>query len=278
MSWFSRLLSRFGLARPTSGLTIEPGAAVAPVPAAQPTTPDQPVAFGYKANWLAIRTTDGQAVCEVLGLRKVEVANWAAGLATAFASPGDFGSTGKVFVTPSIDGWTFVVGMALPYPVDHNPAGGYIDIGRRFRAMFLALAARFEDVQFFGSYRVADFYAWARAIDGTPVRVFAWNGSEGEVLANEGAQTPEERALGFVDLGLRDPPTARDYIWGRLERRDNARETADGASVVDADDAEVRIMPDEDDVISIAEAWGFNPLELERPGLAPGVGLVGDLS
>jgi hypothetical protein len=41
---------------------------------------------------------------------------------------------------------------------------------------------RFDDVQFFGSYRVSDFVTWARALNGKSVRIFAY--ADSEVLAN----------------------------------------------------------------------------------------------
>jgi hypothetical protein len=50
------------------------------------------------------------------------------------------------------------------------------------------------------SYRVCDFVAWARAVKGKPIRIFAYFGSEGEVLANVGDQTAEEAKLKFANL------------------------------------------------------------------------------
>ena len=54
---------------------------------------------------------------------------------------------------------------------------------------------RFDDVQFFGSHRGVDFVAWARALNGKPVRIFAF---ADEVMANFGKQTPEEAKLAFA--------------------------------------------------------------------------------
>ena len=40
-----------------------------------------------------------------------------------------------------------------------------------FDVLFSRLMQRFDDVQFFGSHRVADFVSWARALNGKSVRV-----------------------------------------------------------------------------------------------------------
>ena len=72
---------------------------------------------------------------------------------------------------------------------------------------------RFDDVQFFGSHRVVDFVAWARAVKGKPTQIFAWSGSDGAVLANIGEQTPEEAKLGFSNLSGLSPSDTADKIF-----------------------------------------------------------------
>ena len=67
-------------------------------------TPDAPRPFGYKTGWLAVRTTDSAAVRRALGLKDPVIANWESGLELA-------GASGKVFVTPVLDGFVLVIGV-----------------------------------------------------------------------------------------------------------------------------------------------------------------------
>jgi hypothetical protein len=144
-----------------------------------------------------------------------------------------------------------------------------------FRTLFGELSRRFEDVQFFGSERVADFSAWARARNGQMVRVFSYVGAQGEVLANEGGQTAEERTLGLVDPGARNPIDAMDY----LQERDEAlmEGERDGASA-DREAVTPKAFPDEDDVIDLAGLWSLHPYQLEALATEPGLGWLGELS
>ena len=67
-----------------------------------------------------------------------------------------------MFASPPVSGWVFVAGFWLPYPV--APTERHHEIGKKFDVLFSRLMKRFDDVQFFGSYRVVDFAAWARAL------------------------------------------------------------------------------------------------------------------
>jgi hypothetical protein len=79
--------------------------------------------------------------------------------------------------------------------------------------LFSRLMRRFDDVLFFGSHRVCDFVAWARAVKGKPIRIFAYFGSEGEVLANVGEQTAQEAKLKFANLSGLSPSDANDEMY-----------------------------------------------------------------
>jgi hypothetical protein len=220
--------------------------------AAGPAEPDRPLSFGSRTRWFAIRTEEGRAVADSLALKSVRQANWETGLAWA-ADSRWAGAAPPVFVTPPIDGWTLVVGAALPCPDEGR-------LGAAFRRTLQALTARFDDVQFFANHPVADHAAWARARDGAVVRVFAWAGDEGRVLANEGRQTFEERLLGLLDLGERTPEAAAGYINERIH------------------DDDEKPAPDPQDVMSLAGHWSVDPTGLGDRGLLPGLGLIGRLA
>jgi hypothetical protein len=110
--------------------------------------PDLPQGFGYKTCWLAIHTHDVEAVVKHLHLTNIRKANWHTGLQAAYSSQHD------VFVSPSVQGWIFVVGCAFP------------DIGHgsspcEFTRFLQHIGAHFEDVQYFGTHRVVEYQAWA---------------------------------------------------------------------------------------------------------------------
>ena len=222
----------------------------------------EPVCFGYKTNWFAVKTGDGATVAALVGLRDAKPASWRDGLEQVHAE------TGAVFVSPPYKEWIFVVGHHLPYPVDadrNDRTGDHLKKGAEFRRLFDALAQHFGDVQFFGTNHVADFSAWAKAEDGKTVRAFCFAGSLGEIYANGGQQTAEEARLGLIDPGLRSPAEACDYLFD-VEGQEHDVEG----------DAEVEphALPGEEDVVNLAGLWSINPLDLSEPA---GEGFLGVL-
>ncbi len=159
-----------------------------------------------------------------------------------------------MFVTPPLGDWVLVVGRALPYPADASDTPENLAMGARFRKIFLELAQTFEEVQFFGTHRTVGFDAWARARDGRIERLFAV--ADGEVMANEGAQTQEEARLGLLDLGQR---------------------TAYEATALLFEGAEEGELPCEDHTIGLAAAWSLDPTLIGEDTLDPGGGVIGEL-
>ncbi len=156
-----------------------------------PITPDRPVAFGYQMAWLAIRSRDTAAVVGALGLAEGRYCNWNSGIGTVYDPR--LGQT-QVFVSPPVNGWTFVVGLPLPQPMGRS----FVD---KATPLLLELGQKFVEVQLFVAFPPVDLFAWARVIDGRIVRAFAV-GDEG-VIWNRGKTTREERALGLKLFELR---------------------------------------------------------------------------
>jgi hypothetical protein len=150
-------------------------------------TPDHPVRFGYKTAWLAVRSSDGAQVAKFLGLQNVRSSTWQNGIDTAEDAGND------VFVSSAIRGWTFVVGFAVCDQSGADKASTPIELLER-------LSARFGEAQFYGSMRVADAYAWARAVHGRIVRAYEYDGSEDQTLLDIGSKTSAERGLDFQSL------------------------------------------------------------------------------
>ena len=202
--------------------------------------PDRPLPFGYRMAWLAIRTDDTQRVIDVLGLDQVKASNWNSGLGSIYSE--ELGET-HMFVAPAVEGWTFVIGLGLPHPLGatfHDKATPFL----------LELGGAFAEVQYYFSYPVIDFFAWARVIDGRLVRAFAI-GDDG-VVWNKGKPSRKETAMGLKLFELRG-------IQGR-------RGDAGG---------ELLLYPTEDHVIALAADWSLDPTRVDARRAEPGLGYVG---
>ncbi len=127
--------------------------------------------FGYKTGWIAIRTEDTARVIEALGLGTPTQLGWTAGVEAAY----DQG----VFITPTINGWTLVMGSEL--------------LERQVSARKLSAHMGCE-VQVFATHQVSDCHMWERASGADDYRLFSiedWD------LTVEGPITEIERELGI---------------------------------------------------------------------------------
>ncbi len=202
-------------------------------------TPDLPAPFGYRMAWLAVRSRDPKAVMEALGVAAATPANWNSGIGTVYDD--DLGEA-HIYISPPVNGWVFVVGLSLPYPA----SAAFAD---KFTPLMVSLGRRFAEVQYYFSYPMIDFFAWARLIDGRLVRAFAI-GDEGVVL-NKGRTTPEERGLGLKLFELR----------GVRGRKGDAG-------------AELILHPTEEHVLRLAQRWSIDPTRLDQMGVAPALGYI----
>ena len=234
-------------------------------------TPDAPVNFGYKVCWLTIRTQDTAAVIRVMRLRDARAANWETGISAAYEG-------NLVFVSPALNGWTFIVGRDLPPPEGNgpgDPAGG-----PTFGHLFAKLSEQFAEVQFFGSHRVSGFVAWARAKGGHVERVFSF--ADGNVFVNFGPQSAEERALGFFAISGLAPGAATNALFAAADNLNRQQEdlmkagspAKEGLARVEQTGRDP--LPDEQDVVDLARAWsGIDPTQLEQGHFDKGTGTVG---
>jgi hypothetical protein len=172
-----------------------------------------------------------------------------------------------------------VVGSSLPYPTNET----HHNIGARFDVLFSRLMKRFDDVQFFGSHRIVDFAAWARTLHGKPLRIFAYLGEIGEVLANVGEQTLEEAKLGFANLSSLAPSDATEKIEAIAEEQ-GIEEDKLVASGLSRREALARVRqngrgayPNEIDVVELAALWSINPVQLSDQDHPVGLGLAARL-
>jgi hypothetical protein len=248
-------------------------------------TRDKPESFGYKVKWFAVKASEPASVFHALELGEASTpANWASGLQAAHGATGSRGTDDAwAFASPPISGWVFVVGSWLPYPVTPTEPelAGQFHIGRSFDVLFSRLMTRFGDVQFFGSYRVVGFVAWARAQGGEPKRIFAC--ADGSCYANFGERTPEEAKLGFANLTGLSPSDAGRRIFQMAEQQ-GAEEDALVARGLSRREARARLLqnrrdaiPDEQDVVDLAALWSIDPTRLSDEPHPTGLGLVARL-
>ncbi len=201
--------------------------------------PDRPAAFGYSMSWLALKTEDTAAVVEALGLEDKAAANWSSGIGTVYDA---YLGERRVFVSPPVEGWTFIVGLSLPHPLP----GAFVD---KWHPLVDELSRRFREAQFYMTYPAIDFYAWSRVVEGRIVRAFAI-GDSGIVLSH-GRTTKEEKALGMRHYELRG-------VRGR---------SGDAGG-------ELVIYPTEDHIVQLAGKWSVDPTRLGATGAPAGLGVI----
>jgi hypothetical protein len=203
------------------------------------TIPDSPIGFGYKTFWFAVKTNDQQKVAELLKIRNVEKCNWNVGIDKSY--------NGSVFITSTIDGWTLFCGSELP-------AGDSKNSIFEVKQILQTLSKEFGESQFFCTHRIVEYHCWMKAIKGKVIRVYVYQGDQGENLAIEGETTDFEKKYKLVNT------------FSAEAKNENYFEN------------ENLLIPDEEFVMKVAENWSVDPSKLEdRKDLTPSLGLIGKL-
>lgn len=191
--------------------------------------PDGPVPFGYAMAWLALRTKDTERVVATLALDQPAHCNWSTGLGTVYDV--DLGAV-RVFVAPPVNGWTLVVGLALPHPA----ADVFVD---KLTPELLRLSVEFGEAQYFVAYPALDMFAWVRATNGKLQRAFAMG--EAGIIANKGRTSREEKALGLKLFEVRGVKARQGPVGGPL-----------------------LLYPTERHVMRIAGQWSIDPTAIDK--------------
>lgn len=194
--------------------------------------------FGFKNAWFAVKGGDPEAIARALGLEIIGPSDWHDGIDAAY----DFGSE-RIFITPLVDGWTLAVGTGLFDLVDEDAFAQTTETLSRLLG---------TEVQFFGTHRVVEAHAWARAFPDGLRRAFMYVGDKGETIADTGGQSREEQQLGFRFFDERSPESSLPGYWEREDLR----------------------FPDEGNVMQLAGVWSVDPTALEGRDLPNTVGLL----
>jgi len=139
--------------------------------------PDSPVPFGYKCAWYAVSSEDTIDVVKEAGLKKFKKSTWAFGIEKAYED--------KIFISPPVQGWTFIVGFTLAPKSEGSPE-------EEISPLLTKLSSLYGTACFFATHRVVEYHTWAKAENGDVTRAFAYIGEIGEIVWDIGAATDAE--------------------------------------------------------------------------------------
>lgn len=210
---------------------LDPGPATAIPPRPEEYSPPagEEIGWGYKTAWLAVKADNLEGVALALGLREPRWALWSEAVELAYSHDSDYRSW-HWLVTPSIRGWVLVMSTAL--------LGGHFVVDQTMREKFHTflsrLSEKFDEVQFFGTHRVADIDAWGRWVNGQCQRLVSFDGYHDLEQYGEIQSTVEAHLL-----------TPKRFIGD------------------DGQEAEY-IHLDEGKVMAMAAEWSLDPTELYK--------------
>ncbi len=197
---------------------------------------DQPIGFGYKCIWFAVKTTDKERVSKIIGLKKQMPSNWEYGIKRAYEN--------SIFISPEIQGWTFVVGWGLP---DGSSTSSMSEV----TTLLNALSKEFGEAQFYVSHRVVEYHGWIKSWEGQIVRSYFYLGEQVKNIEIFGEATEVEKGYKLVNTFSKE--AQHDSYWDR----------------------EDLTYPDEELVMRIADSWSIDPSKLEEYKGSNGLGILG---
>jgi len=179
--------------------------------------PDSPIGFGYKNEWIAVKTQNANEVADLLNL-KARKCNWSEGV-----------SSGKVFITPPIEGWVLVLGTELSVFEEEKNL-----------IILKKLSLKFDECQAFLTNRIVDYHSWALVKKGELIRAVRYFLEDEVPFFIIGEPTKIEQNLKFEFPSI---------------------DEVEDESYWEKDDV---YFIDEDTVMMIAENWSINPTTLDK--------------
>ncbi len=146
---------------------------------------DNPINFGYKTSWLAIKTNQTEKVAEILKLENCRPCNWKYGIEYAY--------TNSIFIAPPVNGWTLVVtNFNLTTYKNYNEILNLVKL----------LSTKFDAVQYFANHRNIDYYIWIKANNGSLNRIGSINSTEGQSISLKGNPTEIEISHNLINNNI----------------------------------------------------------------------------
>jgi hypothetical protein len=155
--------------------------------------PDQALAQGPVV-WLAIHSTDSDAVLASLGVSNPVPCPWREGIA----------GERELFIGPPVQGWIMVTGSRLPQPAQDVDACFYF---------LIRLSRALGHVQFFMVDIGQHHHAWARLENGTVMRAYAW---VNETVWNQGIKSLAEVELNLKCFNYGESPDTDDWTTAEI--------------------------------------------------------------
>jgi hypothetical protein len=146
--------------------------------------------------WLAVRSVSPESVKEALGLNHASPCTWNEGLTGDHA----------FFISPRVNGWVIVTGLALPTPTE--------DVDACF--IFLStLSRKLGHVQYFYAETFSRHHGWARLDDGCVTRGYAWAGT---TVWSQGVETLPEIEAGVKTFAYGDQSATLSDVEANFEK------------------------------------------------------------
>ena len=185
---------------------------------------DEPLSFGYKNMWFAVKADSNEDIADLLNLNILGKANWANGMEESYDN--------RVFISPRVKGWKLICGWGLSKMVEGESA----DI-----AVLNELSTHYGEAQYFFNHRVNECHIWAKSENGKLKRYYSYVGDLGKNIKIEGEPTETEKGMNLVNTFLPEAEHEEEYFSD-----------------------ESLVIPDEDLVMEIASNWSVSPMELNN--------------
>lgn len=143
---------------------------------------DEPINFGYKNLWFAVRTDSKEDLANLLDIKILGKANWQNGVEQAY----DY----RIFITPLVNSWTLICGNGLLTLLDKDSS----DI-----QILNKLSKNYREAQYFYTHRITDYHIWAKSENGELKRYYSYIGEQGENIKIEGQPTDIEKGFKLID-------------------------------------------------------------------------------
>ncbi len=177
----------------------------------------EPEYFGYKSWWLAIKANNNTEIASFIKSLEENAPH-----KLIFKYP-----NWSVSLTSPMNGWVFIIGEI--------PVGDSKESLADLKVILTHLSSQFGEVQFFATHRIVEYHCWAKALNGSILRIYSYLGESGENKCIEGEPSDFEKQYHLLNTFSEEAVEEGYY------------------------DREDLVFPDEEFVMKIAENWSLSP-------------------